>query len=57
MILDEKSSERFYSEINDGEISEKQQKFLKECSQLLERGCQLPLPEGRGLNREVQRKN
>lgn len=38
MILDEKSSEMFYNEINDGEISKKQQRFLDECSQLLERG-------------------
>ncbi len=33
-----KALDRFYNEINDGEISEKQKKFLKECSELLEEG-------------------
>ena len=34
-ILKGKSAKRFYSEINDGEISEEQQKFLDECSELV----------------------
>lgn len=34
-ILKGKSAKRFYSEINDGEISEKQKKFLNECLSLL----------------------
>jgi len=33
-ILKGKSAKRFYSKINDGAISEKQQKFLDECVEL-----------------------
>jgi len=34
-ILKGKSAKRFYKEINNGKISEKQKKFLEECVQLL----------------------
>ena len=34
-ILKGKAAKRFYKEINDGEVSEKQKKFLEECSKLL----------------------
>lgn len=34
-ILKGKSAKRFYNQINDGPISEKQQKFLDDCRKLL----------------------
>lgn len=36
-VLKGKSAERFYNEINQGEISKEQQKFLNECVKLLKR--------------------
>ena len=36
-VLKGKSAEIFYNNINQGEISEKQQTFLKECVKLLKR--------------------
>lgn len=36
-ILKGKAAKRFYSEINQGEISEKQQKFLDECLEHLKK--------------------
>lgn len=34
-ILKGKSAKRFYQEINQGEISEKQKKYIKHCLKLL----------------------
>ena len=35
-VLRGKAAKRFYSVINDGPISEKQQKFIDECKKLVE---------------------
>jgi len=34
-----KAAKRFLNEINDGEISEKQKKFLEECAKLVKDLC------------------
>ena len=36
-ILKGKSAKRFYAEINQGKISDKQKKFIEECLSLLHR--------------------